>query len=644
MQLIPHEASSSLERPGSQAIVRQLQSLFISNWNDKTVFEQVLSVLLSLSGSERGFLGEVHYQSDRKFVDPLAIRSNLGSSDAGDTPHRDPPFIDPYRLDGLIAYVVEQQKKVMTGSLGSRVRSRRAERDPAVDSFLGVPLSTGDNLVGVAWLAGRSEGYDELLVERIQPILDCCTTFIQARQQHRFVHEQAQVFRSGFEVTPDAVVLTGPDGTVQAWNPGAVRLLGRPQEEALGKNLGELCGSSGKFEAMLRRAQEVGYIRCEVELSGTGRGDLKGETIVFPVKESSDASYLWQIRDISLRKRTEHELIEAGKRFEAFAQSSRAAFWITSADGSQLTYVSPAVAAIAGAPPSQFREARDWEALIHPDDLAAYRDRWLMYFKGAPARHRYRIVRRDAAVRWVESDVSPVKGSQGEISSLAGMWSDVTDLHQAEAELRTSLEVKETMLKETHHRIKNSLQVISSLLRLQASSTADAEAASILTESRNRVEVIALLHEHLYRSDSLMPLDFPAYVRRLIANLRGMHEVSQDNLRINLDVDPLVLDAQRAMVCGLIVNELVHNCLRHAFPDGRAGQIDVKLKADADRFATLSVRDTGVGMPSGFDIERAGTLGLRLVRQLTRQLKGKLSISRENHLTVQIAFPIEQEK
>jgi two-component sensor histidine kinase len=266
-----------------------------------------------------------------------------------------------------------------------------------------------------------------------------------------------------------------------------------------------------------------------------------------------------------------------------------------------------------------------------------------MYSKGEAVRHRYRIVRRDGAVRWVESDVFPVKDSAGKISSLAGMWEDVTDLHQAEAQLRTSLEIREAMLKETHHRIKNSLQVISSLLRLQASSTADAEAGSILTESRNRVEVIALLHEHLYRSDSLMRLNFPVYVRRLLANLVGMHELPPDNLRINLDVDPLVLDTERALVCGLILNELVQNSLRHAFPGGGGGQIDVRLKAGADRMATLSVSDTGVGMPSGFDIERAGTLGLRLVRQLTRQLKGKLSISPGNHLTVQIAFPLEPE-
>ena len=266
----------------------------------------------------------------------------------------------------------------MTGRLNSCGGSRQLASEPAAESFLGVPLGTGDRLTRVVWLAGRPEGYDQLLLERIQPILDCCTTFIEARQQHRQVQDYAQVFRSGFEVTLDAVVLTGRDGTVQAWNPGAVRFFGRSREEALGINLDERCGTSGKFEAILRTAQEVGYIRCEFDLSSPGRGDLSGEAIVFLVKESSEASYFWLVHDISLRKRTEHQLTEARQRFEAFAQCSRAAFWIASADGSRLTYVSPVVAAITGAQPSELRGVRNWEGLIHPDDLANYRDRCLL--------------------------------------------------------------------------------------------------------------------------------------------------------------------------------------------------------------------------------------------------------------------------
>ena len=215
--------------------------------------------------------------------------------------------------------------------------------------------------------------------------------------------------------------------------------------------------------------------------------------------------------------------------------------------------------------------------------------------------------------------------------------------HEAYQQLQAALHEKEALLKEIHHRVKNNLQIISSLLRLQAA-TADSASISVLRESRNRVDTVALLHEHLYQSANLSRISFPRYAKRLITNLVGMQAVSPERIRVNLDMDPIMLDASIALLCGLIINELVYNSLQHAFPAGRNGRIDVGLKAREADLVTLTVGDDGVGIPAGFDIEHARTLGLKLVRQLTRQLKGTLSFSNRDGLKIQITFPAERRK
>jgi len=195
-----------------------------------------------------------------------------------------------------------------------------------------------------------------------------------------------------------------------------------------------------------------------------------------------------------------------------------------------------------------------------------------------------------------------------------------------QAELEASLHEKEVLLKEIHHRVKNNLQVISSLLQLQAGYVEDDAARRVFEESQGRIKSMALVHEKLYQSKDLAGIDFGDYVRDLVSGLTSSYGAHAQGVVIEVEAASLHLDVDRAIPCGLIVNELVTNAFKHAFPNGRAGRIDVTLSGGGSSAIQLSVRDDGVGWPADFDPAQSSSLGLRLVHILAKQLQGRLEL------------------
>lgn len=214
---------------------------------------------------------------------------------------------------------------------------------------------------------------------------------------------------------------------------------------------------------------------------------------------------------------------------------------------------------------------------------------------------------------------------------------EIAERKRAEAALLASLEEKQVLLKEIHHRVKNNLQVICSLLDIQSQCARDAADTSLFQESRDRVRSMALVHEALYQSESLARIDIGDYVRGLVGQLASTYAVTGRPADVRLNLDSVHLSIDEAVPCGLIVNELVSNALKHAFPDGRAGVIEVGLTS-ARGEVTLSVRDDGVGFPDGATVGGTKTFGLRLVAALVDQLHGRLEAERGGGTTVRVTF------
>jgi len=197
---------------------------------------------------------------------------------------------------------------------------------------------------------------------------------------------------------------------------------------------------------------------------------------------------------------------------------------------------------------------------------------------------------------------------------------------QRTAELRASEERKDALLQEVHHRVKNNMAVICSLFDLQSIHTKNQETAQIFRDMENRVHSMALVHESLYGSDNLARIDFAEYSRRLAEDILASHASPDVSVRLRADLEPVIMGADLAVPCGLILNELVSNAFKHGFPEGARGKIKLTLRGNAGGRYTLCVQDSGVGIPAGLDVRNSRSLGLKLVRLLTQQIHGSFEL------------------
>lgn len=240
-------------------------------------------------------------------------------------------------------------------------------------------------------------------------------------------------------------------------------------------------------------------------------------------------------------------------------------------------------------------------------------------------------------------EIAGAKDSERGTSSYRIAIMNITDRWQAEERLKASLRDKEVLLREIHHRVKNNLQIISSLVSLQADGLADEPSRAMFADVRDRVYSMALVHERLYAAESLAELDFAEYTSSLMDYLLRSHGGAA-NVKLTLAVQSITLPVGAAVHCGLMLNELVSNALKHAFPAGRHGEIVVGLDRDAvSGTLSLYVRDSGVGLPEGLDWRSAKSLGLRLVQMLARQLGGSVEVQRSPGTEFRVKFAIRSD-
>ncbi len=257
---------------------------------------------------------------------------------------------------------------------------------------------------------------------------------------------------------------------------------------------------------------------------------------------------------------------------------------------------------------------------------------------GAPLDIRFRILRRDGEVAHVVARSTAIRRPGGAVEGISGAFFDVTDEERARALMRSSLAEKETLLNEIHHRVKNNMQVVTSMLSLQAGSIDEPRCREVLEDCRARVRTMALVHERLYSSGNFGELDCGAYVRELGQMLMYAHARGRSDVRCEFAVDSVMLDIHTAIPIGLILNELVTNAFKHAFRVGVGGVVRIGLVQD-DATCRLTVQDDGVGVPSELVLADAPGIGLRMVRSLVRQIDGQLESSSGAGTTFTVVFP-----
>ena len=356
------------------------------------------------------------------------------------------------------------------------------------------------------------------------------------------------------------------------------------------------------------------------------------DVIITPIFNGSDVvdRLLVISRDITEQKQAAETLAEREHLLRQAQSYAHIGNWSLDADGVNATWSEEIYRVLGLDPANDVPGPATLAKALHPDDEAKVRTSLKASLEqGIEHIKEYRIIRPDGETRWIACKGAPVFDNEGKVIRLLGIFQDITERKLVEVQAKASLQEKEVLLREIHHRVKNNLQVVSSLLALQAMQTSNKSAADVLTESRRRIQVMADIHNRLYKSSDLSRIDFGDFIGKLAEDIVSSNSTTATYVNLEVDVAPITLNVDTAIPCSLIIGELLSNSTKHAFIGRSEGTIRISLDQHGNSLH-LRVEDNGIGMPDTRHREASGSLGLKLVRALVEQLDGEIMFSNEN--------------
>jgi PAS domain S-box-containing protein len=349
--------------------------------------------------------------------------------------------------------------------------------------------------------------------------------------------------------------------------------------------------------------------------------------------------------EIEERQCAEEELRKSEKRYRLLADNVDDIIWTMDANLHQ-TYCSPSVERIRGFTVEE-AEGQSLEEILAPSSLELALKSLAegrQELRGADSNRsrswslELELICKGGGTIWTEMNIRPIWDDRGWMVELVGVARDITRRRNDEERLRESLREKEVLLREIHHRVKNNLQLMTSMLDLQCQTIGDKATADPLKEAQNRIWAMAVAHETLYRSGDLASLTAAHYLDRLLSDLWATVGTELRQVALTQDLEDIPLQVDAAINCGLILNELLTNCFKHAFPDRKGGAINVSFKAMGENLVQLVVQDNGVGLPPWIDPRCSKTFGLNLVAMLVEEIRGKMNVSADRGTTFRIEF------
>ncbi|MGD0235881.1 MAG: PAS domain S-box protein [Syntrophorhabdales bacterium] len=462
----------------------------------------------------------------------------------------------------------------------------------------------------------------------------------ERKQAELRLRDSEEALKSLLNATNDVACLMDREGTIIAANTVLAQRVGRGVNDLIGQNIFDLLPREVARSRQLW-AQKVVESGKPVRFEDISSGNRYFDSCVYPVldAEGNVVRLAVYARDITEVKQASRALAESEARFEQLFDNVNDGIAVRDARTFELLDANRRFSEMWGYTLEELK-ALPVGSLGADQSINERRSRLIAYYgqvaKGLPGLLQWGATRKDGSIFWVE--LNGTKISIGNRECLLLVVRDVTERKEAEERIRVSLEEKEVLLKEIHHRVKNNLQIVSSLLYLQATRTEHPGAVSALRESRARIKSMALIHERLYRSPDLASVDMGEYTRNLVSDLQHSQRTEGGSVRVMLNVGDITLGITEAIPCGLIINELVSNSLKHAFPEGRTGEVTIQLaRGDAGSF-TLMVGDNVIGLPEHVDFRKSPSLGLTLINSLVDQLDGTIKLDRGNGTSFTITF------
>ncbi len=443
--------------------------------------------------------------------------------------------------------------------------------------------------------------------------------------------DESERFRTVFDSQTQLAGLLSPDGVLIEVNQTALDAAGVDRTEVVGRPFWDTpwwahnTDLQGQLKAAVDSAGRGEYVRFEAS-HPTPEGDLIWvDFALSPISDEGGqvSGIVAEGHEITRRVEAAEELRLSNERFRHAFDFAPIGMALVGPQGKWLR-VNRAICEIVGYEAEELLRI-DFQTITHPDDLDADLGHVQALLDGEEPHYQMlkRYIHKEGRQVHVLLAVSLVRDNQGEPLYFIAQIQDVTARMEARERLEASLAEKEVLLREIHHRVKNNLQIVSTLLDLQSDQVKDPVALGMFREAHDRVRSMALIHERLYRSEDLSGVDFSGYVERMVSDLLHAYRKPSESVRLNVEVEVPPLPIDTAIPCGLMLNELITNVLKHAFLDGE-GSLTVRLVADGDR-VILSVADDGVGLPTGIGVGDAASFGLQLIETLTHQLRGTVA-------------------
>ncbi len=553
-------------------------------------------------------------------------------------------FLDMFgydRADEIIGKTITEARHVHPDDRGwlAEINSKRRKGEAAPSRYEHRAVGRNGNILYVEASATR------ILHQGEVASLSYLRDVTESKRAGLRLRDSEEALKSLLNATGDMACLIDTSGTIIAVNSVLAKRLQRDSEDLTGQDL------FGLFPEEIARTRRTWTQKVVESGQPVRHEDIAADSrcfdsCVYPISDAEGKVVRLAIfaKDITEAKQAREALAESEARFRQLFDSVTDGIALRDARTFELLDANRRFCDMWGYTLDELRELPFGSLGAH-ESVEDRRSRLITHYAQAAAGmsnlFQWAARRKDGTVFWVELNVARI--TIGASECLLSVVRDVTERRQTEERIKASLEEKEVLLKEIHHRVKNNLQIVSSLLYLQAARTEDCEAISVLRESQDRVRSMALIHERLYQSPNLASVDMAEYTKALVSELKHSHRVADSLVRLTLTIEDLHLSVTEAIPCGLIINELVSNAFKHAFPGGTAGEVFIELKRKNQNSYMLMVRDSGVGFPEQVDFRNSPSLGLTLVNSLVNQLEGTIELDRSGGTAFLITFGKRQD-
>jgi PAS domain S-box-containing protein len=451
--------------------------------------------------------------------------------------------------------------------------------------------------------------------------------------EEKIIKSESQ-FRALFSSMDDLIIVLDRKGKYLEIAPTNPNLLYKPEEELIGKILHEVFPEE-KATYFLNKIEES--LNSQVPISIEYTLDIEDKKYWFEGRISPmiEDKVLLVVRDITVSKLSLKKLVESEKKYRNLVESIAEGLVIVD-ENENFLFSNKAALDIYGYSEDEIltMNVRD---LVSEKTFKKVQKETAKRMNGKSSKYEIAIIRKNGDQRLTSISASPLFKYDKFIGSFE-LFIDITDIRKAEEELRASLREKEVMLQEIYHRVKNNMQIISSMLKLQSAHVTDETSLNLFKNCQNRVRSMSLVHEKLYRSKDLSRTNFEDYINSLMRNLFISYGISDKRIRYHVEAKDIFLNISTAIPCGLIINELISNSIKFAFPDDKKGHIIIKLNKDKKDKFTLIIRNDGIDFPEEIDLENASSFGMQLVNILTQQLHAESEIVRKGGTTFKFIF------